>query len=166
MTCALAALVLIGTSVLRAQGRDDAAKEKKVRELLRLSGELTTAKDACDAALKKQKGNASLPPGYIKRFGELADEKFFEDVFTPVYMKHFDEEDIDAIIAFYKTPAGKKLIAERPSLMKDAAQEGMTAGAKLGVRVMEELRKEQDNDDDDAPKPKKPEKKAPKDEDD
>jgi hypothetical protein len=163
MAFALAGLVLIGTSVLRAQGKDDASKEKKVRELLRLSGELTTAKEACDAALKKQKDNAALPPGYIKRFRQLADEKFFEDVFTPVYMKHFDEEDIDGVIAFYKTPAGKKLIAERPALMKDAAQEGMTAGAKLGMRVMEELRKEQDQDDD-APKPTKPEKKAPKDE--
>jgi hypothetical protein len=151
VSCAL----LGGATLLRAQEKDDAAREKKVRKLLQVSGELTVAKQACDQALKGQKNNPNLPPGYIKKFKELANEEFFADVFTPVYMNHFDENDVDAMIAFYETPVGKKLVKERPALQKEAMEAGASAGAKLGLKVVQELEKEKKgDDDDDAPKNK------------
>jgi hypothetical protein len=158
----LGAAVFVGTSASRAQEKDDAAKEKKIRKLLKVSGDLAAAKWALDNSLKSQKDNPNLPKGYIKRFKELANDDFFADISAPIYVKHFDEEDVDAFLAFYDTPAGKKLAKEKVALQKEGMEEAKTAGGKLGLKVFAELKKAQEGDDDgDDAKPdeKKPDEK-------
>ena len=43
------------------------------------------------------------------------------DDFVPLYQKNFSKEDIDAVIAFYASPAGMRLLDKQPTMM----QEGM-----------------------------------------
>ena len=43
------------------------------------------------------------------------------DDFVPLYQKNFSKEDIDAVIAFYASPAGTRLLDKQPTMM----QEGM-----------------------------------------
>ncbi len=51
-----------------------------------------------------------------------------------IYQKHFTSGDISALVAFYNSPAGKKFLAELPSL----TQESMRAGAAvMQVRIPE-----------------------------
>jgi hypothetical protein len=116
----------------------------------------------CRAGMDQKGG--SLPPEYVKRFKAAADPKAFEDIFAPIYAKHFTEDDLDAMIAFYETETGKKLAKKRPKIQNEAMNAGAAWGAKTGARIMAELNKvpEDDGDDDDKPAPKKPEKKAPK----
>ena len=40
--------------------------------------------------------------------------KEMADIIVPIYDKHFTESDIDGLIAFYRTPVGKKFIKELP----------------------------------------------------
>jgi hypothetical protein len=45
---------------------------------------------------------------------------------APIYVRHFTPEEIKAIVVFYETPAGRKLLAESPALLQEsyaAAQE-------------------------------------------
>ena len=45
---------------------------------------------------------------------------------TQIYAKHFTEAELKDIVAFYRTPAGKKMIAQEPAAIKeslDAAQQ-------------------------------------------
>jgi hypothetical protein len=48
------------------------------------------------------------------------------DLVVKIYAQHFTEQELKDIVAFYKTPAGKKMVAEEPVAIKqslDAAQE-------------------------------------------
>ena len=45
---------------------------------------------------------------------------------APIYVRHFTPEEIKAIVVFYETPAGRKLLVESPALLQEsfaAAQE-------------------------------------------
>jgi hypothetical protein len=62
-----------------------------------------------------------------------------------IYARNFSTEDLLALIAFYKTPAGQRLLQKAPLV----AQETIAAGAKFGQsvggeaqqRMIDELRK-------------------------
>jgi hypothetical protein len=73
------------------------------------------------------------------RMGELS------EAVAIVYSSNFSAEDLRAVTAFYKTPAGQKLLEKTPVV----TQQTMAAGQKFGQsvaadmqkRIIEELRK-------------------------
>ena len=54
-----------------------------------------------------------------------------------VYSRNFSSEDLLALIAFYKTPAGQRLLQKLPKV----TQEIMLVGGKFGQSVAEDIRK-------------------------
>ncbi|ABC81560.1 DUF2059 domain-containing protein [Anaeromyxobacter dehalogenans] len=62
---------------------------------------------------------------------ELRSEGGFADSLVALYRRHFTREEIQALVAFYKTPLGRKLSDKLPTL----GQEGMAVGAKWGERL-------------------------------
>ena len=44
------------------------------------------------------------------------------DDLIPVYQKHLTKPDIDAMIAFYATPTGQKLMREQPQMAAESMQ--------------------------------------------
>ncbi len=56
--------------------------------------------------------------------------------FSKIYSDHFDQEEIKALLAFYKTPIGKKSIELRHTLNAQSAQ----AGQNLALKHQEELK--------------------------
>ncbi len=50
------------------------------------------------------------------------------DAMVPIYQKHLTKSDLDAILTFYNSPAGQKLLREQPAMM----QEGMQVGGEIG----------------------------------
>jgi uncharacterized protein len=47
------------------------------------------------------------------------------DAMIPVYQKHFTKGDIDAMVAFYETPTGQKLLRELPEITAESMQQMM-----------------------------------------
>ena len=63
-----------------------------------------------------------------KEYGPKRNELL--DMIAKTYAKHFTEAELKDIVAFYKTPAGKKMVAQEPIAIKqslDAAQEWAAA---------------------------------------
>jgi uncharacterized protein len=59
--------------------------------------------------------------------------EILETVYSPLYDKYFNEQELEELIAFYRTPAGRKAIVVLPALM----QEGMQGTAQqVGPMVM------------------------------
>jgi uncharacterized protein len=61
-----------------------------------------------------------------KRLKELFEQKMNMDqavmeVYTPLYDRHFSTEEIQQLLAFYKSPAGKKSLDELPKMSLEAA---------------------------------------------
>lgn len=59
---------------------------------------------------------------------------------APIYAGHFTTEEIKAIVVFYESPAGRKLLEESPVLL----QESFAAAEKLRRDTVADIRKELD----------------------
>jgi hypothetical protein len=65
---------------------------------------------------------------FSERFPQRIDlDRILEDVYLPLYDRHFDEAELRVIVEFYRTPAGRKTVAVMPALM----QEGLRATAPM-----------------------------------
>jgi len=59
----------------------------------------------------------------------------------PVYKKHFTQDEVQAIIAFYETPAGKKLAEKSPMIAVDSMQSSQAWGMGLFGKIQAYLAK-------------------------
>jgi len=48
-------------------------------------------------------------------------DQMLEDA-VPVYQKHLTKTDVDAMISFYSSPTGRKLLREMPAIMSEGMQ--------------------------------------------
>ena len=54
---------------------------------------------------------------------ELLDWKKLEPIYLRVYQKTFSQQEVDGMIAFYKTPAGQAVIGKMPAVMQNTVEE-------------------------------------------
>jgi len=52
------------------------------------------------------------------------------DAVVPIYQKHFSKSDLDAVLVFYMSPPGQRMLQEMPALMTESMQAGMAIGRK------------------------------------
>jgi hypothetical protein len=78
------------------------------------------------------KDKDKLPPDFEARMNKMTDDMLktmpwddMLDAMVPVYQKHFTKGDVDALVSFYSTPTGQKLIKELPEITAEAMQEMM-----------------------------------------
>jgi hypothetical protein len=58
----------------------------------------------------------------------------------PVYDKYLTDKDLDALITFYTSPAGKKLAEVQPLMVRESMEAGAEWGKSVGLKVMERLK--------------------------
>ena len=58
--------------------------------------------------------------------------------FVDIYTEEFSENELHELIAFYKTPVGKKTISKMPILMNKGAQVGMSK-VKLHINELRDM---------------------------
>jgi hypothetical protein len=77
-----------------------------------------------------KKGAPDMPPRAFEIVAETVEEIFEEgseqlfEQLIPLYAKYYSEADIDALIAFYRTPTGRKVIETMPALTQESMQIG------------------------------------------
>jgi hypothetical protein len=73
---------------------------------------------------------------FVDRKGELIDQV------AALYAEQLSAEDLGAVVAFYKSPAGTRFVAVQPQIMREAFVLGQRWGAQIGREIEEEARKE------------------------
>jgi uncharacterized protein len=151
--------LLSGTPVLAQQAEPPAAttapnrdteKIKAIRTLIEVSGTIRAMRDAVDVSIDQQAQlNPSVPDEFWVRFKARFKPEEIVERLLPIYDKHFTKEEIDALIAFYQTPAGKKLATKQSVLQTDSMAVGQQYGLEIGQEVSDAMQK-------DAAKPKAP----------
>jgi hypothetical protein len=75
------------------------------------------------------KDKDKLPADFEAQMNKMMDGMFKDipwdqmiDVMIPAYQKHLTKGDLDAIIAFYSTSTGQKILRETPAMMAEAMQ--------------------------------------------
>jgi hypothetical protein len=57
------------------------------------------------------------------------------DAMVPIYQRHLTKSDLEAVIAFYSSPVGQRLLKEQPAMMA----EGMQAGQDIMMRKLPDM---------------------------
>lgn len=73
-------------------------------------------------------------------FSEISYDELLDSM-VPVYQRHLSKSDIDGILAFYASPAGKKLLHEQPAMMR----ESMEAAGAVEQKRMDGILKKLDS---------------------
>jgi uncharacterized protein len=63
-------------------------------------------------------------------------------VFVRAYAQRFTEQELKELLAFYKTPVGKKVLTEEPQAMEDGFKAAQEWADQLSTSVMEMYRAE------------------------
>lgn len=120
------------------------AKREKVLALLEASGQLATAELQFDAMLAQFVVNPNLGPRFAKKFKQLAKPSDLVELTVPVLQENLTDEDLDAALVWWSTPAGKNMAALQPKLMKESMEASMRWGQEMAVKVMHALASEGD----------------------
>ncbi len=76
---------------------------------------------------------------FKKEITSMAMDELYDEL-VPIYYNHLELEDIKDINAFYKSKAGKKLVAEMPDITKESMIIGQAWGEKLSLKVEQNLK--------------------------
>ena len=127
------AIFLLAPAVLLA---DDASKTAKIEEMIRITKADQIAQQMIDQMtpiLKTQMSKVDVPAEQRAAFNQMVEEmttkmtamikeKLSWDKLGPVFMKIYSEtyteEEIEGIVAFYKTPAGQAMLQKMPLLIQ------------------------------------------------
>ena len=90
----------------------------------------------------------TLPPGdyrsqlielFFKKFRAQATPQSLVALVIPIYDRHFSDEDLKGLIAFYESPLGKKAVAVLPQVVAESQEAGGQWGQELSRKCMEEV---------------------------
>ena len=95
------------------------------------------------------KDKDKLPADFEARMNKMMDDMMkgfpWDEMLqsmVPVYQKHFTKGDIDAVVAFYSTPTGQKLLREMPTMMAESMQTMMPLLRKQIDAMTERMQEE------------------------
>lgn len=146
----LIALTLIFFAGLTHAARaDDATKERLVREMLELTGAADLGAQMMEGMTAQFRQNPGISAEFIDKFLELARPEELVNMIIPLYVEALDEATLRSAIEFYKSPAGRKLVAVQPQLVQDSMVLGQQWGMKLAEATQAALEEEKK-----APAPK------------
>ena len=115
-------------------------KEVDIRRLLELTNTAQLAGQITQQMMDSFKAAFAKVPDAT--WVELKKELTPNDLLTKiaeVYDRHFTHDDIKALIAFYQTPLGAKLLKELPAITQESLEAGQVWGRAMGQRMMDRL---------------------------
>jgi hypothetical protein len=117
-----AALLLCAAAPAAAQEAPSPGEMQAVREFLEVTRVRDNFARTVELMLESSMitGDEDLPPGFADLMREFMGEHFTYEVLEPgfvrVYTELFTEEEIRALTAFYRTPAGQRFVELTPEL--------------------------------------------------
>ena len=146
---ALAMLALVGSA--RAQ-EPSANAVAMAKELIQLKGAQAMWEPIIPGVLEQAKGVLlQTNPGLVKDLNEVTAklrtelaprrDELFNDV-ARLYAQRFTEAELKDALAFYKTPLGKKLIAEEPRVLDESVTRMQQWANRFSEDVLARIRSE------------------------
>lgn len=113
------------------------ATEAQIREYLALTHAIDTAHQLIKDDLRTSRTTSApyLTSGFWDDMETALMQIDLVPYFVPAYQKYFSEEDMAATIAFYKSPAGQRLLAAQSSISAAAKESLTAAGRAAGMEV-------------------------------
>jgi len=120
-------------------------KREKIVELIKATGMVDAMFEVVRDQIAMAKRTLPFPTkaqdDFEAEFLAALNPDDLANLIVPVYESNFETEDIDSLLAFYRTPLGRKLIENTPQISKQAGEAGRLLGMKIGRNVGEKIGK-------------------------
>jgi hypothetical protein len=117
-------------------------KEAEIIKLLELTDVKNLAEQIFDLYIPQlQTLVPSVPREFWDLFRANIDFEDFIKAYIPLYDRHYTLEEIRAMIAFYESPVGKKVIEVTPLMTAESMSIGQEWGLKMGQKLLEEMKR-------------------------
>ncbi len=136
------------STVASADEKPSAEQVLRLLDLLRIKESIQISVDAMKEEMKgtaEQSFREKFPnptPEQLQSVHAAVDDVFktlvLDDLLTkvvPVYQRHLTRSDVQAMIAFYSSPAGKKIMREQPAMIRESMQ-ATAAGQQKKMEVL------------------------------
>ena len=144
------ALVLFLFAALPAEA---ATKQEKIHELIEITEVSHQMEKALDSLWpliieRGKQANPNIPPEIWDRVRVIGQDEFGKSLpevmaqFEKLYDINFTEEEIDGLLAFYKTPTGNSVMHKLNAMAPQTAALGQAWGAQVSKRVIARLAEE------------------------
>ncbi len=148
----LTALVLAAPLAVAQKSPPDAGRVATARELLEVTGTAKTFETIMPAMMAQitrimttQRPEKRAEIEEVAKVGLtqlLARRQELIDQIAVLYAKRFSDEDLAGLITFYKSPVGRRFVAEQPELLKESMATGQAWGQRIGAEIDASMRKE------------------------
>jgi hypothetical protein len=146
----VAALMLLHGASVRAQNAasaspPDSARLAAARAVIEASGTVESMVAGMKAALPAQKAaNTQLPDEFWTRVEKrlAQDAPQLADSIAVVYATNFTQPELEALTAFYHSPAGMRLRELQPQIIAEASAIGQRWGMRIGAEIGASLKPE------------------------
>ena len=122
------------------------ASQAQVRQLMevagvnRMLGQMASQINAQLAGMMRDQ-LPCVPASYWNGFLAAGGFREVTDAVVPIYQKHFSAADIEGLIKFYRSPLGRKMVAQMPAVMSESMQAGQEWGRNRAQAMLSELQK-------------------------
>jgi hypothetical protein len=132
-----------------------AGERKKILELMDIIGAKNISRQVSVSFAQQlsyglKQSQPDIDPEAFKIVASVTDEELSKrsddllEKMVPLYAERFTEADLDALLAFYKSPIGRKTVEAMPALMQEsmelAIDESKASVPKIQERVTARLR--------------------------
>ena len=150
----LALFVLLAIALPLSARADDASRHAKATELVNLLQLDKIIKQTMDGmmaqvtAMSKQVAGSNVTPEQQAKIDQFQKKVFtlvestvswkeMQPIYVDLYAKTFTDDELDGIIAFYKSPAGIAIVDKTPGLTNQALQIGRQRMAEIQPQLMQ-----------------------------
>lgn len=136
-------LILAFTIISFGAYCQDNTFESNVRKMLKIQGVEKNIAPMLGRLLQLQReANPQIDTSFWNRYEKEFLGSSFEklcNVIVPVYMSYLTENEVNAIIAFYESDAGKSLVEKTPFIMQESMEAGEKLGRDLAIQISKEV---------------------------
>lgn len=122
---------------------DEAAKLADIKKLLELTGSAKLGRQTMEFMIGSfKKSMPDVPAEFWDEFmKEIKDDELINLV-APIYAKHYTQQDIQKLIAFYESDIGQKSIQVTPLIVQESQLVGQQWGAQIAEKIKTRLEKQ------------------------
>ena len=129
----------------------DPAKEADIRQLMEVTGVNGLGEQLMNAGIAQFRANVTesqpdnprakqFADAFAARFQKHFDPHSVTETVIPIYHKYLSHEDLKALLEYYKSPFGQRMLKLLPEVARDSQLAGYTLGQKAAEEAMEDLR--------------------------
>ena len=131
----------------------DPTKEAEIRQLMEVTGVNVLGDQLMTAGIAQFRANVlearpddprakQFADAFAARFQKHFDPHSVMETVIPIYDKHLSSEDLRALLDYYKSPFGQRMLKVLPEVARDSQLAGLSLGQKAADEAMEDLKGE------------------------